>query len=294
MTTPTFANRVLALGAACLVPWIASAADGEYSYQSSAREARQSPEEIEDIGEIVGDKGAGFSRSKFRASVTTREQFTTNAQLSGNHLSGDFVFLPSVEVGYSTDLGQHFRFDLSGRLESALYARFDERSFYGYSAVATLDYRPKPDAPRVYVTAEPYRYVSYDTGDRITQALGFGVGTDWGRSFNGGRSLFYAGYSFMVFLADPGVDDRTQHSIVLGLAHAFTARLTGQVFYSWQHSDFDIDRTDSRHIVGSNLLYQFARDWFGSITMSFVDTDSTQDFSSYQAFGASLGVTRQF
>lgn len=286
--------RVFFLTASLAATGAVSAAD-DYSYHSSSRVQRQTTEEIEDIGEISGDKGAaGFARSKFRASVTAREQYTTNARLSGNHSSGDYIFLPSLDVGYSTDLGEYFRFDISGRLESAIYGRYDDRSFYGYSALATLDYRPSPDAPRLYVSAEPYRYVSYDTGDRITQAVGFGIGTDWGRSFNGGRSLFYAGYSFNVFLADPDDDDRTQHSIILGLAHAFTARLTGQIFYSWQYSDFEIDRRDSRHIVGGNLIYQFADRWFGSVTTSFVDTDSTQDRSSYQTFGASLGVTKEF
>lgn len=279
--------------AALVYPFAVKAAD-DYSYQSSSRQVRQSPEEIEDIGEITGDKGAGYARSKFRASVTAREQYTTNARLSGNHSSGDYVFLPVIDIGYSTDLGEHFRFDISGKLETAIYGRYDDRSFYGYSALATLDYRPSKDAPRIYVSAEPYRYVSYDTGDRITQAIGLGVGTDWGKSFNGGRSLFYVGYSFTVFLADPGIDDRTQHSIVLGLAHAFTGRLTGQIYYAWQYSDFDIDRNDSRHVVGGSLIYQFADRWFGSATTSFVDTDSTQDRSSYQTFGASLGVTKQF
>lgn len=281
------------LSAALASPLTGRAAE-DFSYKSSSRETRQSAEEIEDIGEISGDSGKGFARSKFRASVTAREQYTTNARLSGNHSSGDYVFLPTLDIGYSTDLGQYFHFDIGGKLESAIYGRYDDRSFYGYSAVATLDYRPNPNAPRLYVTAEPYRYVSYDTGDRITQALGVGVGTDWGKSFNDGRSLLYLGYNFMVFFADPGVDDRTQHTIVLGLAHAFTTRLTGQVYYSWQYSDFDIDRRDSRHVLGGSLIYQFAEQWFGSATTSFVDNDSTQDRSSYQSFGASLGLTKEF
>ncbi len=291
MNARSFLSLASAAALACSLS--ADAAD-DYSYQSSSRAVRQTPEEIEDIGEISSDKGAGYARSKFRASVTAREQYTTNARLSGNHSSGDYVFLPAIDIGYSADLGEHFRFDISGKLETAIYGRYDDRSFYGYSALATLDYQPVKNAPRLYVSAEPYRYVSFDTGDRITQAIGLGVGTDWGKSFNGDRSLFYVGYNFTVFLADPGIDDRTQHSIVLGLAHSFTGRLTGQIYYAWQYSDFDIDRNDSRHIVGGSLIYQFADRWFGSATTSFVDTDSTQDRSSYQTFGASLGVTKQF
>ena len=287
---------ILGLSAATLLSSTVLAQDARvYSHRSSAREVRQSAAEIEDIGEIDADQGAaGFTRSKFRVGVTAREQFTTNAKLTGNHSSHDFVFLPTIDVGYSTELGEHFRFDISGKLETALYSRNDERSFYGYSAMATLDYRPAAHLPRIYVGAEPYRYVSYDTGDRITLALGLNVGTDWGKAFNSGRSLFFVGYTFTAFFADPSIDDRTQHSIVLGLAHAFNAQLTGQIYYSWQYSDFDIDRTDSRHIVGGSLIYQFAEGWFGSATTSLVDTDSTVDRASYQSFGASLGVTKQF
>ena len=144
------------------------------------------------------------------------------------------------------------------------------------------------------MSAEPYRYVSYDTGDKITQALGIAVGTDWGKSFNGGRSIAYVGYSFTEFFADPGTDDRGQHRAVVGIAHQFTGKLTGQAYYSWSYSDFDIDRRDSRHVVGSSLIYQFADHWFGSVNASFVDSDSSQDFASYQSFGASLGLTVQF
>ena len=264
-----------------------------YSYRSSARPTRQSGEEIEDIGQLDASAGA-FAASKFRTNVTVREQFTTNARLTGSHGSSDFIFLPTLEVGYATDLGKHFHFDLSGRLETAVYARFDQRSFYGYSAAATLDYRPAPTMPRLYIGAEPYRYIRYDTGDRITQAIGTSVGTDWGRSFNAGRSLFYAGYSFTSYFADPSVDDRQQHSIVLGLAHALTPRLTGQLYYSWQYSDFDIDRRDSRHVVGGNLIYQLAAHWFANLTTTLVDVDSSQDASSYQSFGTALGVSAQF
>ena len=272
------------------------AEDGRvYSHRSSARPVRQSAQEVEDIGEIGADKGsAGFAHSKFRVGVTAREQFTTNAKLTGNHGSHDFIFLPTIDVGYNTELGKHFTFDISGKLESALYARNDERSFYGYSALATLDYRAAANLPRLYVGAEPYRYLSYDTGDRITQAIGLNVGTDWGKSFNEGHSVLFVGYTFTAFFADPGSDDRRQHSIVLGIAHSFTGRLTGSLYYSWQYSDFDIDRRDSRNIVGGSLIYQFAENWFGSATTTFVDTDSTQDRASYQSFGASLGVTSQF
>ena len=278
-----------ALGASAL------AQDGKGSdFHSSAKATRQTADEIEDIGALDSDAGGAAARSKFRISVTAREEFTTNARLLGSHSASDFIFLPTFDVGYATDLGKHFHFDMAGRVETAVYARFDKRSFYGYSGNATLDYRPAASWPRIYVSAEPYRYVSYDTGDKITQAFGIAVGTDWGKSFNGGRSIAYVGYSFTEFFADPGTDDRGQHRAVVGIAHQFTGKLTGQIYYSWSYSDFDIDRRDSRNVVGGSLIYQFAEHVFGSVNASLVDNDSSQGIASYQSFGASLGLTVQF
>lgn len=277
-----------------------------YSYQSSARP--QSPEEVEDLGEIAaspeGEKAAASGkevappadvRSKFRFNVNARSEYTSNARLSGNHSSSDFLFLPTIEAGYNTPLGKYFTFDLAGRVESALYADHNDRGFLGYGANATLDFRPRPRAPRLYISAEPYRYDGFDEGDLITQAIGLTAGTDWGIPFNNGRSLAFLGASYSHYFADPGIDSRDSFRVVAGLAHQFRSDLTGQIYYSWQYNDFtDYSRHDSRNFAGANLVYQFTERVFGSLNATFVDSDSSVDTASYQSVTGSLGVTVAF
>lgn len=276
-----------------------------FNYRSSAK--TQSADEVEDIGEISGSGGGGGAadgksipepqgiKGKFRFNVTTRAEYTSNAKLSGDHSSGDFIGLPTVEGGYNVALGKSFTFDLAAKVESGIYADNSDRGFLGYSANATLDYRPKAGLPRVYVTAEPYRYDGFDTGDRITQAIGLAAGTDWGKSFNAGRSVAFVGYNFGHYFADPTIDNRDSHRVVVGVAHQLRQNLTGQLFYAWQFNDYtDLDRHDSRNMVGVNFVCAFTKSLFGSFTTSFVDNDSNFDQASYQSITASLGLTLQF
>jgi len=282
---------VFSLLAAVAAPSVAQ--DGASSESFSTTRSSQSAEVVEDIGEI--EAAGGAAASKFRTSVNFRANYTSNAKLSGNHGSGDVLSMPTLEVGFNTQLGHGFGFDIAARIESVLYARFDERSFAGYSAVATLDWRSRPNTPRLYVSAEPYRYDSYDTGDLMTQALGVTAGTDWGFGFNAGNSYAAVGYSFSHYFADPSIDNRNAHRLVASVTHQLNPKLYGQLFYAYQYTLFeDVDRDDSRHILGLNLIYQINRRFFATATATFVDNESTQDQASYQAANAALGLTLQF
>lgn len=285
---------------ACAAQWALGEDAKHLSYHSSAK-APQSQEEVEDIGEIAGsdDKSAPppapETPSNFRFNATGRAEYTTNAKLTGSHSSSDLLLLPSLEAGYNSPFAKNFSFDLALRVDSVIYGQYDERGFIGYSTIATVDYRPRPSLPRIYIRAEPYRFDSFDTGDLITQALGLSVGTDWGYAFNANRSLVYLNYSFTDYLSDPNIDDRIAHKASVGLAHQFSNRLTGQFYYAYQYSNFqDIDRHDSRHIVGANLVYRFSDHLFGSLSSAFVDNDATQNRASYQSFVTSVGLSLQF
>ena len=292
MNFTTMKTRI-PLFAALLFTGALQAQDGKtYTYRTgTAGPAKQTADEIEDIGVISESK----SQSKWRVNASGRAQYTSNAILSGNHGSDDFLFLPTVEVGYHTPLGKQFSFDLSAKIESAIFGEHSDRSFVGYSAVATLDYTYKPGLPRVYATVEPYRYDAFDSGELATQAVGFTGGVDWGRGFNAGRSLVFAGYSFSGYIADPSIDSRTAHRAVLGLAHQIRSNLTGQAYYAYQYSDYtDFGRNDHRNVIAGNLIYQFADHFFGTLNASWVNNDSTQNHGSYQGVGAGLGLTLQY
>ena len=258
--------------------------------------ASQSAKEIQDIG-LIEEAGpdAPPAKPEFRSSVQFRSEFNTNARLTGNHSSGDLIFFPQIEVGFNAPLPHHFSFDIAAKVESGIYTQNQDSGFIGYSIISTLDWRPRINWPRIYVGAEPYRYDSFDTGERITQALGVTAGTDWGYAFNKGYSMVFLGYSATNYFSDPTLDNRLQQRAIIGVSHQFNARLTGTLFYQFARTDYhDTDRLDYRHLLGATLNYQFTRGIFGTATSSFADQDSTQDFASFQSFSLSLGVTVQF
>jgi Putative beta-barrel porin 2 len=263
--------------------------------------ARQSAAVDEDLGPIEappdGKTAAPAEElpSKVRANVGLRTDFTTNAKLSGDHSSGDVLFLPNLELGYNTKLGQGFAFDIAAKVESVLYAKFDERAFIGYSVPMTLEWRPRPNLPRIYIGAEPYRYDSFDTGGRVTQAIGTSAGTDYGYAFNGGKSLAFIGYSYTHYFSDPSADNRNTNRGIVGFAHQFKPQLYGQIYYAYEYSDFeDVSRHDSHHVGALSVIYQFNRHLFGNVGGTFIDNDSSQRGASYQAVVGSLGLTWQF
>jgi len=261
---------------------------------SSLSASGLSAKQVEDLGDISEAQDAEL-KSKFRAAVNVKGEFTSNALLTGHNDSNDFVFLPVLDLGYTQPLGQQFSLDIAAKAELGLYSNHDERAFVGYSLKSTLDYHPRPNLPRLYVSVEPYRYDNIDVGDMITQAVGFAAGTDWGYAFNNGRSLFFTGYSFTSYVADPSIDTRNAHKIVVGVSHQFAQNLTGNLFYGWQYSDFThFDRHDSKHLVGLNLIYQVNQDWFATVSGSFADNDSDVNTATYQSVGGAFGVTYQY
>ena len=264
--------------------------------RAATMSASQTAKEIEDLGVIeAADDSAKPGKPEFRSSVQMRAEFNTNAKLSGNHNSGDLIFFPQIEVGFNAPLPHHFSFDIAAKIESGIYTQNQDSGFIGYSIISTLDWRPKLNWPRIYVGAEPYRYDSFDTGEKITQALGVTAGTDWGHAFNKGYSMVFAGYSATNYFADPSIDNRLQQRAIIGVSHQFNQRLVGTLFYQFAYTDFqNLDRSDYRHLLGATLNYQFTKSIFGSATSSFADQDSSQDFASFQSFSLSLGVTVQF
>src|SRR5258708_3598012 len=100
-----------------------SATSKSYTY-STANRVKQTAEEAQDIGEFKEEQ-EGFKslRDKSRFNVNIRSGYTTKARLEGNHSSSDFLFLPTLEAGFHTPLGEHFSFDLATKVESVTYAK---------------------------------------------------------------------------------------------------------------------------------------------------------------------------
>lgn len=255
---------------------------------------KSSTETQEDIGDIK-PAPEDSELPRFRATGQMISEFTSNAKLSGNHTSGDVFWLPSVEVGYNVPLDKHFSLDALLKTDTVLYSGYFDRSFYGFTGMTTLDYRWSQTSPRIYADIEPYWYQNYDSGDTLSSAIGFAGGIDHGIAINRGFSLLFWGYKFTDYEASPSADSRYQNRILLGITHQLRPGLYGQIYYSWQYSDyFNESRHDSRHVVGASLSYQVTKSLFGSFTTSLVDNDSNHRVASYQALTVALAATWQF
>lgn len=269
--------------------------------------ARQTSGEVEDIGLVAEGQGTATDAkdaksapppakpSHFRLNIGLAPTFTSNAQLSGDHKSGDFLFLPKVEAGYRLPIGTKFSLDTVARLESGIYGRYTDRTFIGYSVQSTLDYRPIPKGPRVFLGVEPYRLDRFDGQGLITEAFALSAGTDWGYGFNNGNSLAFIGYALTDHFSDPNSDSRVNNAVTVGYSQVLTPKLIGQVFYQYQHDNYQsFTRDDDRHSVGISLTYQLDRHFFTTVSASLVDNDSTQRKASYQSAGVGFSINYQY
>ena len=147
------------------------------------------------------------------------------------------IFFPSIQAGYTTDLGRGFDFDLAATVGTGLL-RVDhsDRSFASYSTQATVDWRYKPNWPRLYIAAEPYRFDDYESASLITEAIGTLAGTDWGCSFNSGNGLFFLGYTFENDFSNPTSDNRSSNRAVVGVTQRLCPQLYGQATYEYTNT----------------------------------------------------------
>jgi hypothetical protein len=247
----------------------------------------------EDLGDLREAQDRGLL-SHFRANVQLNTQFVSNAALRGNHGSGDFIFNPVGEVGFNAPLGHGFTLDMVGRLETVVYSRFNERSFWGYSGAATLEWQMRR-WPQFFVSVEPYRFADFSGADTIAEAVGISEGVDHSIVINKGRSLLFGGYAFTSYFATPAADNRDTHRLLVGITHQLTPRLFAQIYYSWEYLIYqEYDRQDSRNVGGLSLIYRFGGNLFGNIGANLVDNDSNVGLGNYQNFILRSGLNLQF
>lgn len=253
-----------------------------------------SPEVIEDLGDLRPPEARPlFQRIQF--SMLLRTEFTSNALSMGNHSSGDLLIQPTIGAAFEHPLGSGFSLSLNARTESYIYAKFDDSSFWGFSGSALLNWQASRDALRFYAGIEPSWYASISTGNQLSESLGSTIGVQKEWSFNRDRTVFFLGYNFTHYTSFPGVDDRCAHRWTAGLTHQFLPSLYGQIYCSYQWSDYiHAARRDSRNLAGVNLVKQINHRWSANLSVYFVDNDSTVARAAYQTFGTGLGILCQF
>ena len=246
----------------------------------------------EDRGQVVELNGQPARSFKFRTGVSSALEHHSNARLLGSGPVDDWTFLAAVEVGVNKPLGDKFSFDLSIRADVANYFQLERLSYWGPSATALFDWRPRSGWPRLFVGGQLYRYDLFDTGAKITSAGALITGVDHTWVFRGGKSSLSAGYQFSQFWASPNFEDRASHTLFATYTHQLATKLFVQASYAWQYTDFEKQaRYDSRHVIGLGLIYAANDKFAARLYANFVRNESSNPFTDYEDFTTGLGAS---
>jgi hypothetical protein len=253
------------------------------------------PEKVqEDIGNIRPVQTAGIL-SYFHFTATVNTQYTSNAPLYHSRDEGDFLIAPMLQGEFSAPLNKNFRVEAEARMEDYSYASHQTLGFWGFSGNADLEYRYKPTWPRIYAGLEPYYYLSYATGDRLTTAIGPVAGVDQTVSLNRGKTLLFAGYHFGDYFSSPDIDTRQSHAFTVSLTQQLQRNLYTQIFWQLQYSDYTtFGRDELRDIVGVSFIHQFNPQTFASLFVNYVDNASNNSLAKYTAVNAGVSLVWQY
>jgi hypothetical protein len=248
----------------------------------------------EDIGDIRPASEAPIS-SYFHGQATLNGQYTSNAPLYHSRDQADFLIAPTLEGGFTAPLNKNFTLDLEGRVEDFTYASDQSLGFWGVSGNANLEYRYKPAWPRIYVGVEPYYYLTYVTGNRLTSAVGPAAGIDQTVSINRGKTLLFAGYHFGQYFSSPGSDTRQSHTATISLTQQLKRDLYAQLYWQLQYSDYTVyGRDETRDVVGASLIHQFNPHTFASLFVNYVDNASNNSLAKYETVNAGFSLVWQY
>jgi len=248
----------------------------------------------EDLGDIHPASAASII-SYFHVTASVAGQYTSNAALYHSKDNADFLIAPVLQGEFAAPLNKYFRVDVAARLEDFTYSSNQSLGFWGFSGNANLEYRYKPSWPRIYVGVEPYYYFSYDTGDRLTSAIGPAAGIDQSLSINRGKTLLFAGYHFGEYFSTPNIDTRQSHTVTLSLTQQLQTNLYAQIYWQLQYSIYSVyGRDETRDVVGVNFIHQFNPQTFFSVFANYVDNASNNSLSKYTTVNAGVSLTLQY
>lgn len=253
------------------------------------------PEKVqEDLGDIRPAEEAGIS-SYFHVQATLSDEYTSNARLYHSKDDADFLIAPMLQASFDAPLNKNFSVDLEARLEDFSYASHQDLGFWGFSGAADLEYRYKPSWPRFYVGVEPFYYLSYDTGNRLTTGIGPVAGVDQSVSLNRGKTLLFAGYHFGQYFATPDIDTRNDHTVTLSITQQLQTNIYAQLYWQLLYSDYTVyGRDETRDAVGLSFIHQFTPDTFGSLFVDYVDNASNNSLAKYTTVDVGLSLVLQY
>jgi len=248
----------------------------------------------EDLGDIRPAEDAGIL-SYFHGQASVTAQYTSNAPLYHSRDAGDFLIAPTISEGFTAPLNKFFKVDVEARLEDYSYASHQTLGFWGFSGNANLEYRYKPTGPRFFAGVEPYYYLSYANGDRLTSAIGPVAGVDDTFSINRGKTLLLVGYHFGQYYASPDIDTRQSHTATISLTQQIKPDLYEQLYWQGQYSRYTVyGRDEMRDLVGLSFIHQFTPQIFGSLFINYVDNASNNSFAKYEVVNSGVGLVWQY
>jgi hypothetical protein len=250
----------------------------------------------EDLGDIRPAESVPLA-SHFHYQASVSGQYTSNARLYHSKDDADFLISPTLQATYDTPLNKYFSLDVEARIEDFTYTASNNQSlgFWGFSGNANVEYRYKPSWPRVYIGVEPYYYFSYDTGAKLTSAIGPVAGIDQSLSINRGKTLLFAGYHFGEYFSNPNVDTRQSHTFTLSLTQQLQRNLYAQIYYQLQYSWYSaFGRDETRDLVGVSFIHQLNPQTFVSLFANYIDNASNNSLAKYTTFNSGLSFVWQY
>ena len=248
----------------------------------------------EDLGDIRPVEETGVL-SYFHGQASVEGEYTSNAPLYHSRDRADFLIAPTLRGGFTAPLNRNFTVDLEAQLDDFTYASHQNLGFWGVSGGANLEYRYKPAWPRIFVGAEPYYYLSYSDGNRLTSAIGPVAGVDQSFSLNRGKTLLFAGYHFGQYFASPGIDTRQSQTVTISLTQQLRRDLYAQVYWQWEYSDYTVfGRDETLDLEGVSLIRQINPRTFVSLFVNYADNASNNSLAKYTAVNAGFSLVWQY
>ena len=248
----------------------------------------------EDLGDIKPESAAGIM-SFVHIQAQVDGQYTSNAALYHSRDNADFLITPSLRADVNYPITKQVSIDAEARLEDFTYSSNQSLGFYGFAGNVDLEYRYKPTWPRLFVGVEPYYYFSYDTGDRLTSAIGPVAGVDQTISLDRGKTLLFAGYHFGQYFSTPDIDTRQSHTFTLSITQQILRNLYAQAYWQFQYSKYTTyGRDELRDIVGVSMIHQFTPATFGSLFVNYVDNASNNSLAKYETVNVGVSLVWQY
>jgi len=299
-------GRFAAIAALALLPAVAARAQSSTAAAISASSRTSqatsgatvasslSQTEKQDIGDIHPAASAGIL-SYFHGQATFNTQYVSNAPLYHSRDEADVLFAPAFEEGFTAPLNKYWKVNADVRLEDFTYASHQTLGFWGVSGDADIEYQYKPTYPRFYAGTEPYYYLSYANGDRLTSAIGPVGGVDESISINRGKTLLLLADHFGQYFASPGPDTRATNSVTVALTQQIKPDLYAQLYYQYQYSKYTVfDRDENRSVVGLSLIHQITPVTFLSVFVNYADNASNNSLAKYTTIDSGLSLVYQY